>query len=100
LTLERFLGLASVHDKTSDADPVSRLRSQDFSLPVFIHETEPPGVTVMKARRAEMTFRFEELPTGGKVVIRTNDAQALGALHEFLRFQIREHRTGDPMEVR
>ncbi len=34
----------------------------------------------------------------GVVTIRTADSQALAAVHEFLRFQIRDHRTGDPLE--
>ena len=78
----------------------------DFSLPIFVHDTEPaelPGVTVMKARRAEMTFRYEDIGAGGKVVIDTTDTPdtadtaARDALHDFLRFQIREHQTGDPL---
>ena len=69
----------------------------DFTLPLFIHETEPPGSAIMKERRAMLTFTFERLPTGGKVIVRTSDPQALTALHDFLRFQIREHKTGDPL---
>jgi hypothetical protein len=67
----------------------------DFSLPVFVHDTDPttlPGVTMMKARRAEMTFRYEDIGAGGRVVINTpntSDIAARDALHEFLRFQIR-----------
>jgi len=72
----------------------------DFTLPMFVHDTEPPGVPVMKERRAQLTFRFEEIPAGGKVVIQTADTAAREALHDFLRFQIREHRTGDPMTPR
>ena len=71
----------------------------DFTLPFLVHATEPPGVSVMTQRRARMTYRFEDLPHGGKVVVRTTDAAARAALHDFLRFQIREHRTGDPLEV-
>jgi len=33
------------------------------------------------------------------VNIVTNDESALQALHDFLRFQIRDHKTGDSMEV-
>jgi len=33
------------------------------------------------------------------VVIATEDGQALAAIHEFLAFQIREHKTGDTVEV-
>ena len=72
----------------------------DFSLPIFIHDTDPPGIDTMKARRAAMTFRFEEMAGGGRVVIRTKDTAARDALHDFLRFQIREHKTGDPMTPR
>jgi len=69
----------------------------DFSLPLFIHETEPPGTAIMKERRSMLSFTFERMPAGGKVVIRTSDPPALAALHDFLRFQIREHKTGDPL---
>jgi hypothetical protein len=72
----------------------------DFSLPLFIHDKTPDGVATLKARRQSLSYRFEELPAGGKVVIRTSDATALESLHQFLRFQIREHRTGDPLEPR
>jgi hypothetical protein len=30
----------------------------------------------------------------------TADAKALSAVHEFLRFQIKDHKTGDPAEAR
>jgi hypothetical protein len=70
----------------------------DFALPMLVHDTKPPGIDTMKARRAMMTFTFEQLQTGGRVVIRTSDEHARQALHEFLRFQIREHHTGDPIK--
>jgi hypothetical protein len=47
-----------------------------------------------------MTFRYESLDKGGKVVAETADPAALAALHDFLRFQIREHKTGDPLTLR
>ena len=70
----------------------------DFALPMLVHDTTPPGIDTMKARRGMMSFTFEQLPTGGRVVIRTTDERARQALHEFLRFQIREHHTGDPIK--
>jgi hypothetical protein len=69
----------------------------DFSLPIFIHDTDPPGIALMAERRSAMTFTFGEITDGGRVVIRTQDAAARDALHDFLRFQIREHHTGDPL---
>ena len=78
----------------------SAFAAGDFSLPMFIHDTTPPGVEVMKARREQMTVRFEEIEQGGKVVIQTADPAARDAVYEFLRFQIREHKTGDPLAPR
>jgi len=72
----------------------------DFGVPMFVHDTAPPGTGVMKERRAQMTFRYVEIGRGGKVVILTADTAARDALHDFLRFQIREHKTGDPMTPR
>jgi hypothetical protein len=72
----------------------------NFALPVFIHDKLPPGTDVLKARRETLAFRYEDLPSGGKVLVTTADAEALAALHAFLKFQITEHRTGDPLEPR
>ncbi len=72
----------------------------DFALPMFIHDKPPPGIDVLKARRETLAFRYEDLPSGAKVLVTTADAEALAALHAFLRFQITEHRTGDPLEPR
>jgi len=70
----------------------------DFSIPMLVHDQTPPGADEMKARRDKMTFSFESLPAGGRVAIKTTDGRAREALHEFLRFQIREHKTGDPLQ--
>jgi hypothetical protein len=44
-------------------------------------------------------WNYEETATGGRVRITTKDARALAAIHEFLKFQIEDHRTGDPTEI-
>jgi len=46
-----------------------------------------------------VTYRFEKSDRGGKVLIATKNPEALKALHEFLRFQISDHGTGDSTEV-
>jgi hypothetical protein len=69
----------------------------DFTLPGFIHDQVPPGVETMKAQREEIRYTFEERPQGGAVRIRTEDPASRRAIHEFLRFQIADHRTGDPV---
>ena len=71
----------------------------DFSIPMFIHDQTPPGVPAMKQKAAEISYTVEELPSGGRVRIKTIDGKALQAVHAFLRFQIEDHRTGDAEDV-
>jgi hypothetical protein len=71
----------------------------DFDIPMFVHDTVPPGVPEMKRLQKQIRYSFEETPTGGRVVITSTDKDALSAIHRFLRFQIEEHKTGDPVEV-
>jgi hypothetical protein len=70
----------------------------DFSIPMFVHGEVPPGTTEMRDRRADITYSFEELPTGGRVRIETANHDALNAIHDFLNFQITDHQTGDPSQ--
>jgi hypothetical protein len=69
----------------------------DFAIPMFVHDTEPPGVLVMKSHAKNIRYSIEETPNGGRVVLQTDDKDALAAIHQFLQFQIREHKTGDPL---
>lgn len=71
----------------------------DFSIPMFIHDQTPPGVPVLKQKAAEISYGVEELPSGGRVRIKTTDADALKAVHAFLRFQIEDHHTGDSTDA-
>ena len=72
----------------------------DFEAPMLIHARTPPGVPAMKARRKAIHYAYEETAAGARISISTTDAKALAAIHEFLRFQIEDHRTGDSVEVR
>lgn len=72
----------------------------DFDIPMFVHDTVPPGVPEMNRLRGNILYSFEETPNGGQVVISSPDKAALLAIHQFLRFQIEEHKTGDPTEIR
>jgi hypothetical protein len=70
-----------------------------FGKPLATHGELPPGVKTMQGRLKTLTFRYEELSAGGRVVINAADAEATSAVHEFLRYQIRAHATGDPTTV-
>lgn len=71
----------------------------NFSAPMLIHEQNPPGASVMKQLRARIEYKFGEAERGAFIRMSTTDADALQAIHDFLRFQIKEHMTGDPLEV-
>jgi hypothetical protein len=70
-----------------------------FEAPLMTHAQMPPGVAALQRLKSRVTYTFEETPEGGRVRIATDAAEALAAVHEFLRYQIREHHTGDPMVV-
>jgi hypothetical protein len=71
----------------------------DFNAPMLIHAQTPPGVPEMKRLKRKIRYKFEQTNRGGQVLISTSDPEALSAVHDFLRFQIREHKTGDPLKV-
>jgi hypothetical protein len=71
----------------------------NFNTPMFIHATVPPGAETMKRLKSEIAYSFEKTEQGGRVKIETANAEALTAVHEFLRFQIEDHHTGDPLDV-
>jgi len=67
----------------------------DFEIPMVVHDQTPPGVPAMKRLAKEIRYTYEETPVGGRVRMQTRNAEALSAVHEFLKFQIKEHKTGD-----
>ena len=71
----------------------------DFDIPMFVHDTVPPGVPEMKRLKEKITYTFVTTPRGARVVIYSPDKDAVTAIQKFLRFQITEHRTGDPMSL-
>ena len=71
----------------------------NFEAPMLIHDRVPPGVPDMTKQRSVIRYVFEKTARGGRVVITTSDARALAAVHDFLRFQIRDHETGDSTDV-
>jgi len=77
---------------------VKMFAAGDFEIPMFIHATTPPGVPVMKKLRGQIQYTYEKMDRGARVRITTKNSEALDAIHDFLRFQITDHQTGDPSE--
>jgi hypothetical protein len=75
-------------------------KSGDFNIPMFVHDQTPPGVDVMTKLKDQIHYRYESAANGGRVVISSANAEAVTAIHEFLKFQITEHKTGDALAVR
>jgi len=71
----------------------------DFAVPQHTHGQMPPGVDTMTRLRSTIRYEFQSTEGGGRLRITTADAQALAAVHDFLRFQIEDHGTGDKTTV-
>ena len=95
---------------SSDATNIQAIRSHlkhiaglfsegNFSIPMFVHDQVPPGVPVMKEKRDQISYLYEKIASGARVRIKTTDAEALKAVHDFLRFQIEDHHTGDRTDI-
>lgn len=94
----------------ADAENVAAIRAHlkeiaaefakgDFAKPREIHGRVPDGAETMRSLGAAIAYRYEELERGARVRLVTKDARAVEAIHAFLRFQIADHRTGDPGKI-
>ena len=72
----------------------------NFDAPMLVHDSRKvPGTRDMAVHKADIRYRYVETPDGGRVDIVTSSPDALAAVHAFLRFQIADHKTGDPVVV-
>ena len=79
---------------------VARLFAEgDFDTPALVHARTPPGADAMKRLKTDISYTYEQTEKGGLVRIDAKSPAALAAVHQFLRFQIEDHQTGDPTEV-
>lgn len=97
----------SADDKTSREEIQRHLhhiaqafKSGDFNIPMFVHDQTPPGVATMTKLKDQIHYKYESAANGGRVVISSANVEAVAAIHEFLKFQITEHKTGDALEVK
>ena len=77
------------------AHVAERFAAGDFNTPMLVHARMPPGAEAMSRLKAAIAYAFEETERGGRVRITAKSPEALAAVHEFLRFQIEDHQTGD-----
>jgi hypothetical protein len=65
-----------------------------FDKPLQTHGEMPPGVPALQRLKESIKYVYEEIERGGRVRITTADREALDAVHAFLRYQIKEHKSG------
>lgn len=74
--------------------------SGNFDAPMLVHDSKNvPGTKVMAELKDRIRYTYVEVPSGGRVNIVTSDREAIDAVHQFLKFQITEHKTGDSTAV-
>jgi hypothetical protein len=105
-TFRLFSDGGAIEVRSDDAAAVKAIREHlkmiakqfadgDFAKPLAVHDQMPDGAATMKELRRDIGYAYSEIETGGRVTITTKNSRALDAVHQFLRFQIREHKTGD-----
>jgi len=72
----------------------------NFSAPMLVHGTDVPGTATMAHLKDQLHWDLQETPRGARIVVVADTKPALDALHDFLRFQIKDHDTGDCTAVR
>jgi hypothetical protein len=68
-----------------------------FTTPFAVHGRVPDGVPQMDKLKAAIQYNYEETASGARLRITTSNPDALAAIHNFLKFQIDEHHTGDSL---
>jgi hypothetical protein len=71
----------------------------DLDIPMFIHGETPPGAPTMKRLHGQITYKIKDTKAGASLRIRTEDGEAFKSIHQFLRFQIADHKTGDHTDI-
>jgi hypothetical protein len=79
---------------------VQMFAAGNFNVPMLVHAQDVPGTAVMSQWKEQLHWQLQETPRGAKILIAADNKPALDAVHEFLRFQIADHKTGDCTAVR
>ena len=53
----------------------------------------------MSRLKDQIHYQLKETLQGAKIEISSKNEEALKAIHDFLRFQISDHKTGDSVDI-
>jgi len=74
--------------------------SGNFEAPMLVHSQNVPGTAVMSRLKDQIHWDLQQTPRGAKINIVADNKASHAAVHEFLRFQIADHQTGDCTAIR
>ena len=72
----------------------------NFNAPMLVHGKAVPGTATMTQLKDQLHWDLQETPRVARIVITADSKPALKAVHQFLRFQIQDHKTGDSEAIR
>jgi hypothetical protein len=72
----------------------------NFNAPMLVHSQDVPGSATMARLKNDLHWELQEIARGARITITADNKEALDAVHEFLRFQISDHQTGDCAAIR
>jgi hypothetical protein len=72
----------------------------NFNVPMLVHGPVVPGTETMSRLKDRLHWDLQETPRGARIVITADNKESLDAVHQFLRFQIEDHKTGDCTAIR
>jgi hypothetical protein len=72
----------------------------NFNAPMLVHSQDVPGTATMTRLKSDLHWEMQEVPRGARITITADSKEALDAVHDFLRFQIADHQTGDCTAIR
>lgn len=98
-------------NKNADSKSVEQVRAHlleikkkfaagDFAAPELTHGKIPPGVPEMKRFKSDIAYNVNFIRGGGRLTIASKNPDAIAAIHSFLKFQIEDHGTGDPVAAK
>jgi hypothetical protein len=67
----------------------------NFNAPMLVHGENVPGTAAMAQLKDQLHWDLQETSRGARLKVTADNKPALDAVHQFLAFQIKDHRTGD-----
>ena len=85
--------------RTHLKDQQKKFAAGDFGAPEHTHGRVPPGVPTMQKLKTQMRYDYEQIDGGARLHLSSTNLQAVSAIHDFLKFQISDHQTGDSTKI-